>query len=224
MPDPKPDEAAVSMRVTLHGYWRSSAAYRVRIALSLKGIGYDQVSHDLRAGEQRGADYLAIAPHGLVPALEVGGRTLIESPAILEWIESKWADPPLLPRDADEVAVVRSMTALVGCDIHPINNLRVLNRLQSQFGASKDQVKLWVRHWIAEGFAPLEQLVARHGAGFAFGRAPTLADCYLVPQLYNAQRFGVDLSPYPRLVTAGEAALALPAVQAAHPDRQPDAG
>jgi maleylpyruvate isomerase len=200
------------MRVTLHGYWRSSAAYRVRIALNLKGIGYDQVSHDLRAGEQRDADYLAIAPHGLVPALEVGSRTL------------KWADPPLLPGDADEVVVVRSMAALVGCDIHPLNNLRVLNRLQSQFGASKDQVKLWVRHWIAEGFAPLEQLVARHGAGFAFGRAPTLADCYLVPQLYNAQRFGVDLSPYPRLVAAGEAALALPAVQAAHPDRQPDAG
>ena len=212
------------LKVTLHGYWRSSAAYRVRIALNLKGVGYDQVSHDLRAGEQRAPGYLAIAPHGLVPALEVGGRTLIESPAILEWIDGEWPEPPLLPGDRDDVAVVRAMAALIGCDIHPLNNLRVLNRLQSQFGASKDQVKLWVRHWIAEGFAPLEQMVARHGAGFAFGDAPTLADCYLVPQLYNAARFGVDLSPYPRLVAAGEAALALPAVQAAHPDRQPDAG
>ena len=210
--------------VTLHGYWRSSAAYRVRIALNLKGVGYVQVSHDLRAGEQRDADYLAIAPHGLVPALEVEGRTLIESPAIVEWIDGRWPEPPLLPRDADEVAVVRSMAALIGCDIHPLNNLRVLNRLQNQFHASKDQVKEWARHWIAEGFAPLEQLVARHGAAFAYGSGPTLADCYLVPQLYNAGRFGVDLSPYPRLVAAGEAALALPAVQAAHPDRQPDAG
>lgn len=211
------------LKIILHGYWRSSAAYRVRIALNLKGVGYDQVSHDLRAGEQRDADYLAIAPHGLVPALEVGGTTLIESPAILEWIDGKWPEPPLLPGDADKAAVVRAMAALIGCDIHPLNNLRVLNRLQDQFQASKDQVKTWVRHWIAEGFAPLEHLVARHGAGFAFGDAPTLADCYLVPQLYNAARFGVDVSPYPRLVAAGEAALALPAVQAAHPDRQPDA-
>lgn len=210
--------------VTLHGYWRSSAAYRVRIALNLKGIDYVQVSHDLRAGKQRDADYLAIAPHGLVPALEVEGRTLIESPAILEWIDGQWPEPPLLPGDAHEVAVVRAMAALIGCDIHPLNNLRVLNRLQSRFHASKDQVKEWVRHWIAEGFAPLEQMVARHGAGFAYGSGPTLADCYLVPQLYNAGRFGVDLSTYPRLVAAGEAALALPAVWAAHPDRQPDAG
>ena len=209
--------------VTLHGYWRSSAAYRVRIALNLKGIDYAQASHDLRAGAQRDASYLAIAPHGLVPALEVGGTTLIESPAIMEWIEVTWPSPPLLPGNADEIAVIRSMAALIGCDIHPLNNLRVLNRLREEFQASKEQVKAWAGHWIAEGFAPLEQLVARHGSGFTYGGSPTLADCYLVPQLYSARRFGVDLSPYPRLIAAGDAAMKLPAVEAAHPDRQPDA-
>lgn len=209
--------------LTLHGYWRSSAAYRVRIALNLKGVDYAQVSHDLRAGEQRHADYLALAPHGLVPALEVGEATLIESPAILEWIEAKWPQPCLLPDEEDERALVRAMAALIGCDIHPLNNLRVLNHLRDQFQASTDQVKQWVGHWIAAGFAPLEQMIVRHGRGFAYGGSPTLADCYLVPQLYNATRFGVDLSPYPRLVAAGEAAMALPAVGAAHPDRQPDA-
>lgn len=210
--------------VTLHGYWRSSAAYRVRIALNLKGIDYAQVSHDLLAGDQRDPSYLAIAPHGLVPALQVGDRVLIESPAIIEWIEARWPTPPLLPGDAGEAAVVRGMAALIGCDIHPLNNLRVLNHLREEFQASKEQVKGWIGHWIAEGFAPLEQLVARHGSGFAYGGSPTLADCYLVPQLYNAGRFGVDLSPYPHLVAAGEAALKLPAIEAAHPDRQPDAG
>lgn len=210
--------------VTLHGYWRSSAAYRVRIALNLKGVDYAQVSHDLRAGDQRDAGYLAIAPHGLVPALDVGDRVLIESPAIIEWIEARWPTPPLLPGDAGEAAVIRGMAALIGCDIHPLNNLRVLNHLREEFQASKEQVKGWIAHWIAEGFAPLEQLVARHGSGFAYGDAPTLADCYLVPQLYNAGRFGVDLSSYPHLVAAGEAALKLPAIEAAHPDRQPDAG
>jgi maleylpyruvate isomerase len=209
--------------LTLHGYWRSSAAYRVRIALNLKGVDYAQVSHDLRAGEQRQDDYLAIAPHGLVPALVAEGTILIESPAILEWIEATWPAPALLPEKPEGAAIVRSMAALIACDIHPLNNLRVLNRLKEDFNASKDQVKAWVRHWIAAGFAPLEQLVAQYGGPFAFGNAPTLADCYLVPQLYNARPFGVDLTPYPKMLAAEEAALSLPAFQAAQPDRQPDA-
>ncbi|ANI80001.1 MULTISPECIES: maleylacetoacetate isomerase [Sphingobium] len=209
--------------LTLHGYWRSSAAYRVRIALNLKGVDYAQVSHDLTTGAQRQGDYLAIAPHGLVPALETGGTILIESSAILEWIEATWPTPPLLPESADEAAIVRSMAALIGCDIHPLNNLRVLNRLRADFNASEEQVRAWIHHWIEAGFGPLEQMVAQHGGGFAFGDAPTMADCYTVPQLYNARRFGVDLSPYPRLIAAGEAATSLPAVEAAHPERQPDA-
>jgi len=210
--------------LVLHGYWRSSAAYRVRIALNLKGADYAQVAHDLRTGGQRDPAYLAIAPHGLVPALEHGGTTLIESPAILEWIEARWPEPALLPADIDQAAIVRAMVALICCDIHPINNLRILNALREDFGASSEQVSAWVSRWIGAGFAALETLVAQHGGRHAFGEALTLADCCLVPQLYNAMRFGVDLSPYPRLVAAGEAANALLAFIAAQPDRQPDAG
>lgn len=207
----------------LHGYWRSSASYRVRIALNLKGVAFDQVSHDLRAGAQRAPDYLAIAPHGLVPALEVEGAVLIESPAILEWIETRWPEPALLPEDPLAVAQVRAMAALIGCEIHPVANLGVLNALRSEFGAGDEEVKAWVQRWIANGFAALDKLVAKHGGAFAFGDTPTLADCYLVPQLYNAHRWKVDLAPYPALVAAGEAASGLEAVALAHPDVQPDA-
>lgn len=207
----------------LHGYWRSSAAYRVRIALNLKGVAYTQITHDLAGGAQRDPAYLAIAPHGLVPAIEQEGRVLIESPAILEWIEARWSTPALLPADIDDAATVRAMAALIGCDIHPLNNLRVLRALKHDLGASQPQIDAWVARWIGEGFAALEQLIARHGGIYAFGDAPTLADCYLVPQLYNAERFAVDLTPYPRLVAAGEQARAHPAFVAAHPSGQPDA-
>ncbi|QGP80613.1 maleylacetoacetate isomerase [Sphingobium sp. CAP-1] len=206
----------------LHGYWRSSAAYRVRIALNLKGVVYDQVAHDLRHGEQRAAEYLAIAPHGLVPALEVDGRVLIESPAIIEWIDTRWPTPALLPADPDAAATVRAMAAIIACDIHPLCNLRVLRTLKAM-GHSQDEIDHWVRRWIGDGFAALEQMVARHGRGFCFGDTPTAADCHLVPQLYNADRFALDLTPYPALVAAGAAARALPAIAAAHPDLQPDA-
>lgn len=209
--------------IVLHGYWRSSAAYRVRIALNWKGLDYSQVTHDLRAGEQRAADYLAIAPHGLVPALEADGRVLIESPAILEWIETRWPSPPLLPADSHDAAIVRAMAAIIGCDIHPIANLRVLKALKKDFGASQDRIDAWVARWIGEGFAALETLIARHGGIYAFGDAPSFADCFLVPQLYNAERFAVDLTLYPRLVAAGEAARALPAFTAARPEVQPGA-
>ncbi|WP_439568258.1 maleylacetoacetate isomerase [Sphingopyxis sp.] len=206
----------------LHGYWRSSAAYRVRIALAFKGIAFAQVTHDLRAGDQHDPAYRAIAPHGLVPALEHDGRILIESPAILEWIEAKWPQPPLLPAAPDAAAKVRTIAALIGCDIHPLNNLRVLTRLRSQFDATNAQVKDWIAGWIGEGFGALEQLIARDGGAFAYGDTPTLADCYLVPQVYNAERYNIDLAAYPRIRAAADAARALPAFAAAHPDVQPD--
>jgi maleylpyruvate isomerase len=207
----------------LHGYWRSTASYRVRIALAVKGVDYAQVTHDLRTGAQRDPAYLALAPQGLVPALEADGLVLTQSPAILEWIEERWPTPALLPADAEGRAAVRAMAALIGCDLHPLNNLRVLAALRSEFGASQAQVDAWIARWIGDGFAALEPQVARHGAGFAFGEAPTLVDCYLVPQLYSAERFGVDLTPYPTLVAAGEAMRAIPEVAAAHPSAQPDA-
>ena len=210
--------------LVLHGYWRSSAAYRVRIALHLKGLAYTAVSHDLRAGAQRDPAYLAMAPQGLVPALEHEGRVLIQSPAILEWIEARWPAPPLLPADPDEAAIVRAMAAIIGCDIHPLNNLRVLNALRDDLLASPEQVRAWIARWIGEGFAALEALIARHGSAYAYGDTPTMADCFLVPQIYNARRFDVDLSAFPRLVAAGEAAGRLEAFAAAHPDRQSDAG
>lgn len=207
----------------LHGYWRSSAAYRVRIALNLKGLDYEQVTHDLRKGEHRDPAYLAENPQGLVPALVTDDGTLIQSPAIVEWIEERVPTPPLLPADPFDRATVRAMAAIVGCDIHPINNLRVLAQLRSTFAADEAQVSGWMAHWMAEGFAALEVLVARHGGRFAFGDAPSIADVFLIPQLYSARRFGVDLAPYPRLVAVDAAAAGLDAFARAHPSMQPDA-
>jgi maleylpyruvate isomerase len=209
--------------VVLHGYWRSSAAYRVRIALNLKGVAFGQVAHDPRANEQRDPEYLRLAPHGLLPALEADGLVLIESPAIVEWLETRWPSPSLIPADPAAAAIVRAMAALVACEIHPVNNLRILNALRSEFGADDARIKAWVGRWIGEGFGALETLIARHGGTYAFGDAPTLADCFLVPQVYNARRFEVDLTPFPRLEAAAEAAGRLPAFVAAEPERQPDA-
>lgn len=209
--------------VVLHSYWRSSAAFRVRIALAVKGVAFEQVAHNLLANDQRDPQYLKTAPHGLVPALEADGAVLIESPAILEWIENRWPAPPLLPPNAEDAAVVRAMGAVIACDIHPLNNLRVLNELRSAFAASDAQIKAWAARWIVAGFEPIETMIARHGGAYAFGDSVTLADCYLVPQVYNARRFGIDLAPFPRLQTAADAAARLPAFVAAHPDNQPDA-
>lgn len=211
------------MKLVLHGYWRSGAAYRTRIALNLKGLAYEQRAIDLRTGDQRSEAFRALNPQGMVPALEADGVVLTQSPAILEWLEERVPDPALMPRDPQQRAIVRAMAATIGCDIHPLGNLRVLGALRDAFGADGDQVKAWIGRWIGAGFAALEEMIARHGRGFAYGDAPTLVDCYLVPQLYSAERFGVDCAPYPRLVAAVEAARALPAVAAAHPDRQPDA-
>ncbi|WP_293826752.1 maleylacetoacetate isomerase [uncultured Brevundimonas sp.] len=207
----------------LHGYWRSGASYRVRIALALKGIGYDLAAHDLRTGEQKAADYLAVNPQGMVPALQTGDRVLIQSPAILEWLEETHPSPPLLPSGADDRAAVRAMCALIGCDIHPLNNLRVLKALRADFAADQAAVNAWAAAWIAPGFDALQALVDRHGADWCFGDAPTLADCYMIPQLYSARRFDMDLSPWTHLLAVEARAQAHPAFEAAHPDRQPDA-
>ena len=207
----------------LHGYWRSGASYRVRIALALKGIGYDLAAHDLRTGEQKAADYLALNPQGMVPALQTGDRVLIQSPAILEWLEETHPSPPLLPSGADDRAAVRAMCALIGCDIHPLNNLRVLKALRADFAADQAAVNAWAAAWIAPGFDALQALVDRHGADWCFGDAPTLADCYMIPQLYSARRFDMDLSPWTHLLAVEARAQAHPAFEAAHPDRQPDA-
>lgn len=207
----------------LHGYWRSGTSYRTRIALELKGLAYDQRGVDLRQGQQRSEAYLALNPQGLVPALEVDGAVLTQSPAILEWLEEAHPVPPLLPADPVDRATVRAMSALVGCDIHPLNNLRVGKALRETFGADQAAVDAWAARWIVPGFTALEALVARHGDGWCFGAAPTLADCYLVPQVYSARRFNVPLGAFPRLLAIEAAAAAHPAFVSAHPDNQPDA-
>ena len=205
----------------LHGYWRSGAAYRVRIALALKGVAYAQVNHDLRIGGQADPAYAALNPQRLVPALEVDGLVLTQSVAILEWLDERFCDPPLLPGDADGRAIVRAMVATLATDVHPLHNLRTLKALRQDFGASEKQVNAWMARWMTDGFAAIEALIARHGGAFAYGDTPTLADCVTVPALYSAARFGVDTAPYPRLVATGARTAAL--AEAAHPGRQPDA-
>lgn len=212
----------------LHGYWRSGTSYRTRIALNLKGIEYRQATLDLRAGAQKSEAYLRLNPQGLVPALETDdGLVLTQSSAILEWLEETHAEPPLLPRDAGGRAQVRAMAALIGCDIHPLNNLRVLKAVRGLAsdgtGADQTRVDAWAGQWIIEGFQALEALVARHGDGWSFGATPTLADCYLIPQLYSARRFNVDLSAFPRLLEIEARAALHPAFAAAAPERQADA-
>ena len=207
----------------LHGYWRSGAAYRTRIALELKGLTYETRGHDLRTGAHKDAAYLALNPQGMVPALEVGGVALIQSPAILEWLEEVHPVPALLPADPTGRAMVRAMAAVVGCDIHPLNNLRVGKALRETFQADQIAIDAWAARWIAAGFAALESLVERHGAGWCFGAAPTLADCYVIPQIYSARRFHVPLDAFPRLLAVESAAAEHPAFVAAHPDSQPDA-
>lgn len=207
----------------LHGYWRSSAAYRTRIALGLKGLSYAQQGIDLRTGAQRSAAFVALNPQGMVPALEADGAVLTQSPAILEWLEETHPNPALLPANPLDRAHVRAMSAVIGCDIHPLNNLRVGKALRDTFGADQAAVDAWAGRWILPGFEALEALVARHGGGWCFGDAPTLADCYLIPQIYSARRFNVPLEAFPRLLAIDSAAAAHPAFIAAHPDAQPDA-
>jgi maleylpyruvate isomerase len=207
----------------LHGYFRSSASYRVRIALNLKGLRAEHLSHHLRKGEQRAPAFLAINPQGLVPALESdAGDVLIQSLAIIEWLDETHPEPPLLPNDPLRRAKVRAFAQAVACEIHPVQNLKVLARLR-ELGLPDDKVTEWAAWANREGLTACEKLVANEPGPFCFGGAPTLADLCLVPQLANARRFGVDVSAFPRLLKAEAAAKAMQAFADAAPDKQPDA-
>jgi maleylacetoacetate isomerase len=210
------------MGYTLYSAWRATAPYRVRIGLALKGVGYDYVALDLIKGDQREPEYRAVNPQGLTPALDIGGHVLTQSLAILEWLEETRPQPAILPKDALDRAVVRAMADIVACDIHPLNNTRVGRELHKR-GIDQQGILAWTRRWIEDGFATLEPMVAKHGKGFAFGDQPTIADCCLIPQVYSANRYEVDLSPYPAIRAVDERAAEHPAFQAAHPNRQPDA-
>lgn len=211
------------MRPTLYSAWRATAPYRVRIGLALKEVEHDYVGIDLIAGEQREPAYAAVNPQGLTPALDIGdGEVLTQSLAILEWLEETRPEPPILPRDPLERQRVRTMAMVIACDIHPLNNTRV-GRALNKLGISKDDNQAWIHRWITDGFNTLEPMIARHGRGFAFGDMPTIADCCLVPQVYSAVRYELDLTPWPAIRAAADRAGEHPAFQAAHPNRQPDA-
>jgi maleylacetoacetate isomerase/maleylpyruvate isomerase len=210
------------MQLTLHSAWRSSAAYRVRIGLNLKGLAYDIAPVNLVANQHQAPAFAALNPQRLLPALEVDGRTLTQSLAILDWLDETVPQPALLPADPFDRAVVRSMAQIVASDIHPVNNLRILRAL-TDLGVDEPGREAWIGRWITDGFTALETMVARHSAGYAFGETPTLADCCLVPQVYNAERFRTDLAPFPAIRAVAERARAHPAFAAAHPNQQPDA-
>jgi len=207
----------------LHGYFRSAAAYRVRIALNLKGMRPEHLAHHLRKGEQCAPAYLAINPQGLVPALENdAGAILTQSLAIVEWLDETYPEPPLLPKDPLRRAKVRAFAMALACDTHPVQNLKVLNRLR-QLGIAEEKVTEWAAWANREGLGACEALIADEQGPFCFGPTPGIADLSLVPQLGNARRFGVDVSAYPRLLRAEAAAKEMKAFADAAPDRQPDA-
>ncbi len=212
---------------TLYTYWRSTAAYRVRIALNLKGIDYiSEPVHLVRdGGEQHQADYRAINPQGLVPALSIDGQVITQSTAIIEYLEERHPWPPLLPSRAADRARVRALAATIAADIHPLNNLRVLKYLKGELGVSDQAKSQWYAHWIAQGFGALESMLADHAdtGKFCHGDDPGLADIFVVAQMYNAHRFDCDVSPYPVLNRINAACLELDAFARAAPEAQPDA-
>jgi maleylacetoacetate isomerase len=208
----------------LYDFFRSSAAYRVRIALNLKGLEAERRFVHLRRGEQRAPAYLELNPQGLVPMLVVGGRRLTQSLAIIEYLDERHPLPPLLPQGDEDRAFVRAVALAIACDIHPLDNTRVLHYLEHTLGLGAEARDAWYRHWIDEGFRAIEALLATRSAGaFCAGETPTLADICLVPQVANANRFKMDLSPYPRIRAINAACLELAAFDRARPDKQPDA-
>jgi maleylacetoacetate isomerase len=209
----------------LYDYFRSSAAFRVRIALRLKGLDYQSIPKLFFANEHRTPEYLALNPQGLIPALAVDGTTISQSLAIIEYLNDMYPQPPLLPAAPLERAQVRSMALAIVCDIHPLNNLRVQNYLRERLGQDEEAVNTWYRHWVSEGFRGLEQQVARHSSArrHCFGDSLSLADVCLVPQMYNARRFNVDLTPFPTLVAISTHLETLPAFALARPEAQPGA-
>ena len=206
-----------------YSYFRSSAAYRVRIALNLKGVDYEQVPVNLVTAQQQAQTYLSLNPQGLVPALELeDGTILSQSMAILEWLEDTYPTPALYPTDATKRALMRSFCSNIACDVHPLNNLSVLNYLKDALGADQQQINAWYSHWVCRVFDAAEQQVATGNGRFCFGEAPSMADCLLIPQMYNALRFNVEVSAYPTLLAIYEHCTTLPAFAAADPLRQAD--
>ena len=207
----------------LYTYFRSSAAYRVRIALNLKALDYDAIPVALaKDGEQTQSEYLQVNPQGLVPSLIDDGVSITQSLAIIEYLEEKYPDIPLLPQNPVDRAHVRAMALSIACDVHPLNNLRVLNYLREQMNQDEESVKRWYQHWITHTFAGLEGLVESYGGDYCFGNTITMADVFLIPQMANARRFDTDLKPFPQLRRINDTLLEHPAFQAAAPENQPD--
>jgi maleylpyruvate isomerase len=212
------------MPMKLYGYFRSSAAFRVRIALNLKKLDYETATIHLRRNDQSRPGYLAVNPQGLVPTLDDSGRRLIQSLAIIEYLDETYPNPPLLPRTAEDRAHVRALAEIVACDIHPINNLRVLRYLTHSLGHDETAIGAWYNNWIAVGFQALEQLLASDSrtGSFCYGNIPGLADIALVPQVVNAERYRLDLAPYPTITRIFDSCMKLEPFAAAHPNKQPD--
>ena len=205
----------------LYDYWRSSAAYRVRIALNIKDLAFDQVPVDLRAGGQRTDDYLAVNPQGLVPFFEDGDLKISQSLAIIDYLEETRPDPALLPADPADRARVRAIAQVIACDIHPLNNQRVLRYLENDLGCDQLKRMIWYHRWIADGFKAFETVIKNTSGDFCFGDEPTLADICLVPQVYNAKRYEVDLGPFPTIRTINDRCQEIEAFAKAAPQHQP---
>ena len=207
-------------RAVLHDYYRSSAAYRVRIALNLKGVDYERRPVNLLDSEQKATSYKALNPQGMVPMLEIDDHRLTQSLAICDYLDARFPQPPFVPKEPADRAHVVALALAVACDIHPLNNLRVLKYLSGPLHQEQEERDSWYAHWVAEGFEALEAMAKPRAGSFLFGNSPTLADIYLVPQMYNARRFNVPVDDYPTLVRADGSAADLPAFAAAHPDHQ----
>ncbi len=209
----------------LYNFFRSSTSHRLRIALNLKGLECEYVPIDLRTEQHLGAEYKALNPQGLVPALVDEGRVLIQTPAIIEWLEERYPAPALLPSSLDARARVRALAAIVGCDVHPVNNRRILEALRHDFGADEAAIQRWCARWITDGFDALEALLKadKQRGNFCFGGAPTLADVYLVPQVESARRFKLDIARWPNVLAIDEACGRIEAFRKATPANQPDA-